>query len=226
MYSTVHRPRQFLSCLFAGGKVGDRQLLKPETLEEMFTPQFAKPRREGAASASASSSASSRARRAIGHGGAIYGFATELAALPDEKLGVVVVASRDVRQRGDDAHRRRRPAADARGEGRQAAAEDRTTDAARPPDEARTLAGPLPRRRPMVSTSSSASASCSCTPTAAASASSSAASGDDLIVDDLLDCGPTLDASTATRSRVGKTTYTTAKPRRRRRRSRRRSGTG
>ena len=33
--------------------------------------------------------------RRIGHGGAIYGFATELAALPDEKLGVVVVTSRD-----------------------------------------------------------------------------------------------------------------------------------
>jgi serine beta-lactamase-like protein LACTB len=34
-------------------------------------------------------------RRRIGHGGAIYGFATELAALPDDKLGVVVIASRD-----------------------------------------------------------------------------------------------------------------------------------
>jgi len=27
--------------------------------------------------------------RLVGHGGAIYGFATELAALPDDKLGVV-----------------------------------------------------------------------------------------------------------------------------------------
>jgi D-alanyl-D-alanine dipeptidase len=35
-------------------------------------------------------------RRRIGHGGAVYGFATELAALPDDKLGVIVVASRDV----------------------------------------------------------------------------------------------------------------------------------
>src|SRR5207244_3894768 len=34
-------------------------------------------------------------RRRIGHGGAIYGFATDLSALPDEKLGVVVVASKD-----------------------------------------------------------------------------------------------------------------------------------
>jgi D-alanyl-D-alanine dipeptidase len=34
--------------------------------------------------------------RKLGHGGAIYGFATELSALPDDKLGVVVIASRDV----------------------------------------------------------------------------------------------------------------------------------
>src|SRR5581483_6611944 len=34
-------------------------------------------------------------KKRIGHGGAIYGFATEFAALPSEKLGVIVVASRD-----------------------------------------------------------------------------------------------------------------------------------
>ncbi len=34
-------------------------------------------------------------QRRIGHGGAVYGFATTLAALPEEKLGVVVIASRD-----------------------------------------------------------------------------------------------------------------------------------
>src|SRR5262249_55222362 len=31
----------------------------------------------------------------VGHGGAVYGFATELAALPELKLGVVVVATQD-----------------------------------------------------------------------------------------------------------------------------------
>jgi D-alanyl-D-alanine dipeptidase len=35
-------------------------------------------------------------RRRIGHGGAIYGFATELAALPEEKLGVAVVTTKDI----------------------------------------------------------------------------------------------------------------------------------
>jgi len=35
-------------------------------------------------------------KRRIGHGGAVYGFATSLSALPDDKLGVIVCASRDV----------------------------------------------------------------------------------------------------------------------------------
>jgi serine beta-lactamase-like protein LACTB len=34
-------------------------------------------------------------QKRVGHGGAVYGFATEFAALPGEKLGVVVVCSRD-----------------------------------------------------------------------------------------------------------------------------------
>src|SRR5262249_28589840 len=34
-------------------------------------------------------------KRRVGHSGAMYGFATELAALPDQKLAVAVVASKD-----------------------------------------------------------------------------------------------------------------------------------
>jgi hypothetical protein len=34
-------------------------------------------------------------KRTIGHGGAIYGFATTLKAMPDDKLGVVVVTTKD-----------------------------------------------------------------------------------------------------------------------------------
>ena len=52
-------------------------------------------RRRRPASASASSCRPQTADASVGHGGAIYGFATELAACPNEKLGVVVVASRD-----------------------------------------------------------------------------------------------------------------------------------
>ena len=83
--------------------------------EQMWTPQFAKPGDEDRLRPRLHASASSTASSRVGHGGAIYGFATELAALPDDKLGVVVVASRDVANAVTTPHRRRRPAADARG---------------------------------------------------------------------------------------------------------------
>jgi CubicO group peptidase (beta-lactamase class C family)/D-alanyl-D-alanine dipeptidase len=94
MYSTVNDLGRFMSVLFAGGQGPGRPILKRTTLEQMWTPQFAKPgektgfgigfmlrERDGC--------------RCIGHSGAIYGFATQLAALPDEKLGVAVIASKD-----------------------------------------------------------------------------------------------------------------------------------
>jgi CubicO group peptidase (beta-lactamase class C family)/D-alanyl-D-alanine dipeptidase len=95
MYSTVTDLSKFLSCLFNDGKVGGGQLLKPETLAAMLTPQFAPAdAKDGFGIGFALGQLDGKKR--IGHGGAIYGFSTELAALPIEKLGVVVVSSRDV----------------------------------------------------------------------------------------------------------------------------------
>jgi D-alanyl-D-alanine dipeptidase len=59
----------------------------------MWTPQFASDTRTGAGIGFFVDEL--EGHRAVGHGGAIYGFATELMALPDEKLGVVVVATLD-----------------------------------------------------------------------------------------------------------------------------------
>jgi D-alanyl-D-alanine dipeptidase len=95
MYTTVTDLGRFLSVLFAGGKGPNGQIVKPETLQQMWTPQFAKPAdKTGFGIGFHLSELDGRKR--IGHGGAIYGFATELAALPEEKLGVVVTISRDV----------------------------------------------------------------------------------------------------------------------------------
>jgi serine beta-lactamase-like protein LACTB len=91
MYSTVRDLAKFTSCLFAGGK----PLLKPETLAEMFRPQFAEPDAKTGFGIGFMIG-ELEGHKQIGHGGAIYGFATELSALPEEKLGVVVVCSRDV----------------------------------------------------------------------------------------------------------------------------------
>jgi serine beta-lactamase-like protein LACTB len=95
MYSSVLDLARFQSCLFAKGKIGDKQLIKPETIDEMFRPQFAKG--EGDRGFGLGFMVGDLdGKKRIGHGGAIYGFATEFAALPTEKLGAVVVCSRDV----------------------------------------------------------------------------------------------------------------------------------
>jgi CubicO group peptidase (beta-lactamase class C family)/D-alanyl-D-alanine dipeptidase len=94
MYSTVLDLGRFLGVLFAGGKGPKGQILKRTTLEQMWTPQFAKAK-EKTGFGIGFSLGELDGRRRIGHGGAIYGFATELAALPDDKLGVVVIASKD-----------------------------------------------------------------------------------------------------------------------------------
>jgi CubicO group peptidase (beta-lactamase class C family)/D-alanyl-D-alanine dipeptidase len=95
MYTTVTDVGRFLSMLFAGGKASGGVILKPETLQEMWKPQFTKSE-EKTEFGLGFKIGELEGRRRIGHGGAIYGFATEFAALPDEKLGVVVVTSKDV----------------------------------------------------------------------------------------------------------------------------------
>jgi CubicO group peptidase (beta-lactamase class C family)/D-alanyl-D-alanine dipeptidase len=94
MYTTVEDLGRFLGVLFAGGRGPSGPVLRPETLRQMWTPQFAAPgARTGFGIGFALSEL--QGRRRVSHGGAIYGFSTELAALPDEKLGVVVVATLD-----------------------------------------------------------------------------------------------------------------------------------
>jgi len=87
LYTSVTDLGHFLSILFARGKGPHGQVLKSSTLEQMWQPQgefgigFRITTFEG--------------RRMVRHGGAIYGFATELAALPDDKLGVIAITTKD-----------------------------------------------------------------------------------------------------------------------------------
>jgi D-alanyl-D-alanine dipeptidase/CubicO group peptidase (beta-lactamase class C family) len=94
MYSTVTDLGQFLTVLFDGGRGPKDQVIKPETLAQMWTPQFAKPG-ENTGFGIGFHISQLDGHRAIGHGGAIYGFATEVAGLPDDKLGVVTVTTVD-----------------------------------------------------------------------------------------------------------------------------------
>ncbi len=96
LQSTVVDQAKLLSFIFAGGKTADgKQLLKPETIESMFKIRYGKPEDKSGFGISFIVSEFEGKRR-IGHSGAVYGFATEVSALPDDKLGVVVIASKDV----------------------------------------------------------------------------------------------------------------------------------
>lgn len=94
MYTTVSDMGRFMSALFAGGQGSKGRMLKSSTLHEMWTPQFA-PAGQKTGYGIGFGIGELEGRRSIGHGGAIYGFATSLKALPDEKLGVVVVTTKD-----------------------------------------------------------------------------------------------------------------------------------
>ena len=94
MYTTVTDLARFVSALFAGGRGSNGQLLKPETIAQMWTPQYAGPGEETGYGLGFRIGRMD-GHRSVGHDGAIYGFATTLQALPDDKLGVIVVTTRD-----------------------------------------------------------------------------------------------------------------------------------
>lgn len=109
LYSSVTDLSRFLVALFNDGRAPGGPLLRPETLKQMWTAPPAaagEPRKFGIGFALGQLDGALR----VGHGGAIYGFATELAALPEQKLGAVVIANKDlanavVRRLADDALR-------------------------------------------------------------------------------------------------------------------------
>src|SRR4029450_1475071 len=76
MYSTVNDLGRFLSVLLAQGKTANGSLLKPGTIEQMWSPQFPNP--GGRVFGLGFMVRTFEGRRLVGHGGAIYGFATTL----------------------------------------------------------------------------------------------------------------------------------------------------
>jgi D-alanyl-D-alanine dipeptidase len=94
MFSTVTDLGRFVIAMLAHGQGERGPLLKPETLDLMWQPQS--PTSSGAGFGLGFRIADLDHHRMIGHGGAIYGFATSVDMLPDDKLGVIVVATKDV----------------------------------------------------------------------------------------------------------------------------------
>src|ERR1700719_3827722 len=93
MYSTVNDLGHFVSVLLAQGKTENGAILKPATLEQMWSPQFPNP--GGRVFGLGFIVRSLDGHRLVGHGGAIYGFATTVDLLPEDRVGVVVVATKD-----------------------------------------------------------------------------------------------------------------------------------
>jgi len=94
MYSSVNDLGRFMSVLFAGGRGPHGPVIKPESLTAMWTPQFPKaggPRQFGIGFVLGQLDG----HRLVGHGGAVYGFATEIELLPDDKIGAVTVTTMD-----------------------------------------------------------------------------------------------------------------------------------
>jgi CubicO group peptidase (beta-lactamase class C family)/D-alanyl-D-alanine dipeptidase len=94
LYSSVNDLSIFLKVIFNGGKLGDLEVIKAATLKRMMTATKdadGKPRSFGIGF----SLSDFEGQKSIGHGGAIYGFSTQLRALPVSKLGVAAVTSLD-----------------------------------------------------------------------------------------------------------------------------------
>ncbi len=94
LVSSVTDLAHFLSFLFAEGRAGQTSVIKAETLKAMIEPQLGKAGESPGFGLGFAISRLEKERR-IGHNGAIYGFATEVQALPESKLGAIVVASAD-----------------------------------------------------------------------------------------------------------------------------------
>ncbi len=92
MYAPVTDLARFMSAVFAGGRGARGRVLGDSTLAEMLSPQFGESSGFGIGFALGTLDGHAYA----GHGGAIYGFATQLAMLPEDRVGAVAVTTMDV----------------------------------------------------------------------------------------------------------------------------------
>jgi CubicO group peptidase (beta-lactamase class C family) len=95
LYSSVLDLGKFASALLDGGRGPGGPVVKPETLKAMWTPQFAADGEKAKRGFGLGFILSELdGHRKVGHNGAVYGFATEFSALPDDGLGVAVSSPR------------------------------------------------------------------------------------------------------------------------------------
>ena len=93
LYTTAEDLAIFLRVLFAGGRSGNTQVIKPETLAEMWTAQLTSDTNGFGIGFLVGHA---NGKKTIGHSGAVYGFTSSLAAIPEDRLGVIVLANDDL----------------------------------------------------------------------------------------------------------------------------------
>ena len=89
LYTTAEDLARFVQALFRGAT----NVLRAETLAEMFTPQLT---RETNGFGLGFSVGHFRGRKTVSHTGAVYGFTSSLVAAPVEKVGVIVLCNDDL----------------------------------------------------------------------------------------------------------------------------------
>jgi D-alanyl-D-alanine dipeptidase len=95
LYATLDDLGRFLIMLCSGGEGAKGRVLQEKTLRSMWEVQYSsqKGARNGFGLGFHVDDFDGVLR--VGHSGAVYGFATDLAALPEERLGVAVVSMKD-----------------------------------------------------------------------------------------------------------------------------------
>lgn len=94
LYSTVLDLCKFTTFIFDEGKTKNGQVIKPETIKMMTSPQIGTDGKKQDFGIGFHVG-DLDGNRMIGHGGAVYGFSTQLEALPDRKLGVAAASALD-----------------------------------------------------------------------------------------------------------------------------------
>jgi len=94
LYSSMNELSHLLIAAFADGKYDGKQVIDPKLLESMLRPMAASDEKQHDYGIGFRLG-SIDGHRTFGHGGAVYGYSTQLVGLPDEKVGVVASASID-----------------------------------------------------------------------------------------------------------------------------------
>ncbi|MGV3485224.1 MAG: serine hydrolase [Planctomycetaceae bacterium] len=94
LYSSMNDLASFLQCLFRNGENTHGPIIKPQSLQSMTTAGVDKDGKPLGFGLGFHLSDFDGHKR-IGHGGAVYGFSTQLEALPQRRLGVTAAASLD-----------------------------------------------------------------------------------------------------------------------------------